>query len=359
MTDPDPRIPAVVAELRTLARSGATPAEARTRITAVGGPGVALVYERDARGDSYQFDVIIDEPDGALALRYCPDRGVPFALHGAQRMSDRDLVRVDGEVLSVAQAIALFDFVWSERPLMRRLLDACIIRAALRAEPLELSDEAVQAALDRLRAGNGLHSADATRRWMAERGMTHEAFEAYAEDQAAILTLRDRVIGASVAPQFAAHRADYDAATLARVILPDDAHHRALIERISGERLGLADAIGLAVNGSQVPSDGMAMARVHRRELTQALREAVFERPGGRLHVVRDGERLVLVHVFAIHPAELDDATEELIATELFDAWLAERRAAAWIEWNWGSVDRTQVAASSHLGSDDRLPPRR
>src|SRR5258708_4860174 len=73
MTDLDRRIPAVVAELRTLARSGATPAEARTRITAVGGPGVALVHEREARGDGYQFDVIIDEPDGALALRYCPD----------------------------------------------------------------------------------------------------------------------------------------------------------------------------------------------------------------------------------------------------------------------------------------------
>jgi putative peptide maturation system protein len=345
--DLDARILNIVAELRALARASAPPATARARIIAAGGPGVDLVHERDPGGASYHFDAILDEPDGAVTVRYCPDRGMPFAVRGAQRMSDRDLVQVDGEVLPVSHAVAMLDFVWSERPVMRRLIDACILQAALRAEPVDLDDGAVQTALDRIRAANGLHSAGDTQRWMAERGMTHEALEAYAEDQAAILALRDRVVGARVAAHFAAHRADHDTATLARVVLPDDARHRALVERVSAERLGLADAIGLAVDAGHVPThDGTAIARVRRRELTQALRDAVFERAAGRLHVIRDGERLALIHVFAIRPAELDDATFELIAAELFEAWLAERRAAARIEWNWGSADRTWAATS-------------
>ena len=342
--DPDSRLLAVVAELRALARAGAAPAQARARIAAAVGPGVELVHERDAAGDTYHFDAILDEPGGAVVLRYCPDRSMPFALRGAERVSDRDLVRVDGEVLPVEQAIALLDFVWSERPLMRRLLDVCIMQAALRAEPVDLSDGAVQAALDRIRVTNGLFTADQTQRWMAERGLTHEALEDHAADQAAILALRGRVVGARVAAEFAAHRAEYDAATLAQVVLPDDAEHRALVERVLADHLGIAGAIGLAVGAGRSAGEDLAITSVRRRELTGALREAVFERPAGQLHLVRDGGRLALVHVFARRAAELDAATEELIATELFDAWLAERRAAARIVWNWGSADRTEGA---------------
>lgn len=345
MTDLAPRILAVIAELWNLARSDATLAVARARIAAAGGSGVELVYERDACG-GHQFDAIVDQPDGALVIRCCPDRGVPFALHGAQRLSDRDLVRVDGEVLSVGQAIAMLDFVWSERPLLRRLLDICILRATLRAAPPELDDEAVQTALDRIRAGNGLYSAEATRRWMAERRMTPEMLEAYAEEQAAILALRDRVVGASVAPHFAAHHVDYDAATVAWVVIPNDAGHRSLLEHVLAGRLGFAAAVGLVLGaGRQLAPDELAITRVRRRELTAALREAVFERPAEQLHAISDGEHIILIHVFALHLAELDEATAEEISTELFDAWLAQQRAAARIEWNWGPADRIDIAA--------------
>ncbi|HEY0476223.1 MAG TPA: TIGR04500 family putative peptide maturation system protein [Kofleriaceae bacterium] len=345
--DPDIRILAAVTELRALARAGATPADARARIAAVAGPGAELVHERDAAGPGYHFDAILEEPGGAVTLRYCPDRGMPFALRGAERLSDRDLVEVDGEVLPVAQAIALLDFVWSERPVLRRLLDVCLIQAALRAEPVEVDAAAVQTALDRIRVANGLYSAAETQRWMAERGLSHEALEAHAADQAAILALRDRVVGARLTAELAADRAEYDAATLARIVVPDDAEHHALVERAAAERLGIAAVIGLVVAaGRAAPGDDLAIARVRRRELGGALRDAVFERPIGQVHAVRDAGRLVLVHVFARHAAELDGATAELIAAELFDAWLAERRAAARIVWNWGSADRTAAATA-------------
>lgn len=346
----------VIAALRALSRSSATPAEATAQLRALAGPRIELIHERDAASDRYQFDAIVDLPDGAAVVRYCPDRSAPFILRGAERLGDRDLVQVDGEVLSVSEAIALLDFIWRDRPVMRRLLDACLLQAALRADPVELRDDQVQAALDAIRATNGLYSAEATRRWMAERGITHEALEARAADQAAIRALRDRVVGGAVAGHFAAHHAEYDAATLARVALPDDPEHRARVEHAVARGMELTELLGLVIAAGYAPSmDAPVVARVRRRELTGALRAAVFDAAGGHLRVVREPPRITVVHVFAVHPAELDDATAELIATELFDDWLAQRRGQARIEWNWGTVDRThgvEKRRDLHSGRD-------
>jgi hypothetical protein len=84
---------------------------------------------------------------------------------------------------------------------------------------------------------------------------------------------------------------------------------------------------------------------VRRGELTEALANAVFVAEPGRAHVVRqaDARTITLVHVFARQAALLDDATRELIADELFAAWLVERRAGATIEWNWGQSARTKL----------------
>jgi putative peptide maturation system protein len=339
----DGRLPKVIAALRALSRSGATPAQAVAQFRALAGPQVELVHERDAATDSYQFDAIVDLSDGAAVVRYCPDRGAPFILRGAERLGDRDLVRVDGEVMSVSHAIALLDFIWRERPVMQRVLDACVLQAALRADPVELRDDQIQAALDAIRAANGLYSAEATRRWMIERGISHEALEAHAAEQAAIRALRDRVVGAAVAGHFAAHRGEYDGATLARVALPDDPEHRALIEHGVADGMDLTALLGRAVAAGYAPPDGdPVVVRVRRGELTAALGAAVFDAAAGRLRVVREPSRITAVHVFAVHPAELDDATAERIADELFSAWLAQRRSQARIEWNWGTADRTQ-----------------
>jgi putative peptide maturation system protein len=339
-------IVAVVAALRQAVRSGSPVQDAAAQLRALTGASVELVQHRDPASGDVELDAIVELPDGGLVLRYCADRGAPFALRGAERLAERDLVRVDGEVLPVSQAIALLDFVWSERPVMRRLLDVCVIQAELRREPVALDAGRVQAALDRIRLANGLHTADATLRWMAERGMTHEALEAYAEDQAAILALRERVVGGRVPETLAARRADHDAATIAHLTLPDDAHHRALVERAQAERLDSLALLGLAIAAGYTPApDAPVIRRVRRRELAAPVRDAVFGAVPGPLRVVREPGRITVVHVFAVEPALLDDATAEAIAADLFDDWLAARRAAAHIEWNWGTADRTATIA--------------
>ncbi len=337
---------AVIDELRTLARERIPPAQATPRMRELtrrhDRARVELLFEPDAYGDTCHYDAVIDDADGAVTIRYCPDRGLPFLLRGAERLSDRDLVRVGDQVLKIRDAMALLDFVWSERPLMKRLVDVCLIEAELARHPVELSDEQVQDALDRLRADNGLESAAATLRWMAERGMTHEALERYACDQAAILALRERTVGAQVDAHFAAQGGDHTAATLAHWRIPDDETGRAFVEDIAHRRLALTEATAAwLARAASGPTP--TIERVLRRELSGPVARAVFEAAPGHLRIVRDPGVITLVHVFAVHPAQLDEATRERIADELFAAWLDQQRGAASIEWNWGHAGRTRV----------------
>jgi putative peptide maturation system protein len=325
----DDVVQAVAAELRALAVEEVAPEAALPRMRALGqrlGAPVQLLFSREPYGDGWAYDAVVDEAGGAFVVRYCAERGVPFLLHAAERLGDRELLRVDGQALLVRDAVALLDFVWSERPLMRRLVDVCIIQAELERAPVEVDDAAVQAALDRLRATHGLYDAEATRRWMAERNLTHARLERWAVEQAEILALRDRLVGGDVEAHFAAHAADYDRALVARMTVPADARGRAFAEEVAAARLPLP-----------------AVEELLRGALAPALRRAVFDEPPGPLRVVRDGEALTLVQVESVTRAVLDDATRDRIADELFAAWLGRRRAAARIDWNWGHVERTRL----------------
>jgi putative peptide maturation system protein len=343
---------AALDELRALARDGIQPDEAqrrfRTLAAAHGGPKVELCFEPEAHGATFHYDAVVDEPEGATTLRYAADRGLPFVLRGAERLADRDLVRVGEQVLKVRDAIALLDFVWAERPLVNRLLDVCVIEAELERAPVELEDAAVQAAMDRLRTANGLFSAAATERWLAERGMTHEAFERHACDQAAILALRERVAPEpSVAARFAGRAASgaYDVATIARLVVADDARGRAFVEEIAAAKLDFLGATAAYGERYAAVDDAPRLAE----RVTRATLPAAFEGPTGALRIVRDAASatFIVLHVFARRTAVLDDATRELVAEELFAEWLAGRRAAATIEWNWGPVRGTQAARAS------------
>jgi putative peptide maturation system protein len=338
--------------LCALARDRIQPEEAVRRFRALaaahGGARVELCYEPEAYGDAFHYDAIVDDADGATTLRHAADRGLPFIVRGAERLTDRDLVRVDAQVLKVRDAIALLDFVWADRPLVQRILDVCVIEAELERAPVEPDDDAVQAALDALRAANGLHSAAATERWLVERGMTHEAFERHACDQAAILALRERVAAAAggVEARFAERAASgaYDTATIACLTVVDDARGRAFVEEVAAAKLDFLGAAAAYAERFAFETRDDAPRLLER--VTRAAFPAAFDAATatGTLRIVRDAAAatFTLLHVFARRTAVFDAATRELVAEELFAEWLAARRAAATIEWNWGPVRGTR-----------------
>ncbi len=180
--------------------------------------------------------------DGTASLSFCPDRAVPWPLRGAHRWSDKDLLRVNDTVLGVDQALAALDFIWDEARITDLLVNACLVREALDKDPITLSDEELQDALDAFRRGRKLYTAEDTHRWMKRHGLTHEKVEALVADEAIVARLRQRVTAGRLDAYFEAHRADFDLAMLARIEVPDEGDARRLADQVRSGELSFFDA---------------------------------------------------------------------------------------------------------------------
>jgi hypothetical protein len=66
-------------------------------------------------------------------------------------------------------------------PALRSVIERTITAEAARAAGIRVSDAELQKAADAFRAGHGLHSAQDTRAWFSENGMTLNRFESFIE----------------------------------------------------------------------------------------------------------------------------------------------------------------------------------
>jgi putative peptide maturation system protein len=121
---------------------------------------------------------------------------VPFPLRGVQRMSEWDLVQVDGVPLLVSEAVEALELLWNEVRLLERIIDTCIIKGEIDRDPIDIDDDELQAGVDRFRALRGLGSVDATEQWLRSRGLTLGTLEAIVSSELRVRKLRQRVAGA-------------------------------------------------------------------------------------------------------------------------------------------------------------------
>jgi putative peptide maturation system protein len=333
-----------------LQREGVRPDEAGVRLQAVRGrhPELAidLLAEEESYDRSVHYDILFRQAGaGTVSLSYCPDRALPWPLRGVHRWSDADLVRVNANVLTVDQAVACLDFIWDEAPLIERLINLCLVQEELAREPITLSDAELQEALDRFRAAKKLFKADDTLRWLERHGMTHESLERHVANQALLVRLRDRIAASGVEEYFRQHPGDFDTARVARLEVADERRARALAEQIRAGRLDFSAAAERcffeAAERGTPPKAGL-LAVIERRQAAPALREPLFAAaPGQLIGPVPTETGHALLRVLAIVPARLDGRTRAVIKNLLFDAWLAERRRAARIDWCWGNARKT------------------
>src|SRR6476660_3203145 len=105
--------------LLALQHEGIRPREARARLQSVRGHhpelGIDLLAEEQAFDQSVHYDALLRRAgEGTVSISYCPERAIPWPLRGVHRWSDRDLVRVNANVLPVDTAMACLDFIWDE-----------------------------------------------------------------------------------------------------------------------------------------------------------------------------------------------------------------------------------------------------
>lgn len=307
--------------------------------------GIQLVWEEESFDHSMHYDALLHLPGkGTVSLSYCDDRAMPWPLRGVHRWSDADLVRVNNNVLTVDQAIACLDFIWEEARITDRLVNVCLIQAELDRDPIEVSDQELQLAMDGFRRARKLYKTEDTHRWMERRGLTHPELERLVSSDATVAKLRDKLVADQVQNYFDANPGDFDTAYIARFLLPDEARAQETLERLRRGDTDFFDAAQCSFMAARHSrrADSHLFRAVRRREVPAEIGALLFEsNPGSVVGPVREEEGYAIIRVLSTVPAILDDGTRDTIKKVLFEEWLENCRHAAAIEWLWGTASKT------------------
>jgi putative peptide maturation system protein len=322
-----------IALLQALPRERARLPEARGRFHEFrrDHPGLRadLLVDQSAGSPRVDFDLLLGHPaGGTLALAWRADDGVPWNVEYADHWTANLVLAVNRRPVTVQQALMFLRFTARTQPdLMTELVEQQLIDEVIEADPTPVSGEALQAAADRFRRENGLHGADATRRWLQEMGLTVERFEELLAWAVRREQLEEQVTAEGIAPYFEAHRARFDRVSFVRVGGLDDATARRLA--VAARRVGLLATAQAAVGSDGASRLDIRLATGHAFELPAWLAAA----PAGAVVGPADGEG-ALAEVLSRSPAVLDVPTRWAIRSLLFRQWLRERRERAAVLWH-------------------------
>ena len=187
-------------------RDRAEATELRALRTAHPGRRVRFLHQREVADGSVARALLLTcEDRGTISLSWTPPSTVPWVLRGARRSSESVLLSVDGVPMTVEDAMAHLDVLWGQTALLDRLVNAAVVQRVLSERPVSLSAAQLQSAVDAVRRSRGLLTAEATRRWLDERGLTHGGLERLARWEAELAGLRDRVTAGQVPGWLAEH----------------------------------------------------------------------------------------------------------------------------------------------------------
>lgn len=324
----------------------APPEQAKARFRPLqerpGGLAMDLIWEVDNYTHETHYDVLLHLPGrGTVSLGFCPDRGVPWPLRHAHHARESDVVRVNGRTLQLQTVMAYLDSLWNDPRSLQDLVDRCLIQEAVEDRAITTNDADLQQAMDAFRREHGLHTAEATYRWLELRGWPPERLEENVSARLVAQKLRDGITAGRVESYFDEHRAELDTAHLARIRVTDEVTARQLGEQV---RSGALDFFEAALQRFLLGAAGVKdlFLVVRRRSLSARQAQAIFTAsPGEVVGPLASGEGYDVVRVLQHSPAQLDEPMRTVIKQILFDEWLAERRRQAKVEWFWGMPDRT------------------
>jgi putative peptide maturation system protein len=312
------------------------------------GRSIELVWERESYSPAIHYDILLELAAGTLSVSYCADEEVPWPTRGLQRVSESLVLRVNGDPVHISQVVTSLDYAWQQLHIGRHLIDMSLIDQEIRNRKIELSDEQLAAALDEFRRARRLFAASSVEQWMAEHGLSPAQLENHLRQDVARRELRRQVVGGPQvqAARFAANPERFERIQVARIFLTE----RDAADALAGE-LGARPQQFLAAAQRQFLTSAASrevFATWWRGELDAADATALFAtEPGQIAPVLASGGGFEVVQVLRRLGAVLDDETRTRIDDQLFDGWLAERRARARVEWFWGAAEAAEVPAIS------------
>ncbi|MFI5310550.1 MAG: hypothetical protein ACHQQ3_04920 [Gemmatimonadales bacterium] len=284
-----------------------------------------LVVDQPPGAREVDFDILLKHPAGSsLALALRPD-GNPWAAHYADHWDAPWVVAAGDTMLSIQWAITSFHWLSREDPgLKARLEEDAIVCHRLEAQRYEVSDDALQEAVDDFRRFHGLEDEARMQRWLGEMGMSAERFFSLVHGALEARRVRDEVTRDGIGAYFAAHRTAFDRTLLARAECTDLAAADATTALARTRGLGGIRADELEA----LPIRRLSIERGFARDLPEPLRDAAV----GATHVL-GGSRPVVAQLLARTPSLMDPETRAAVRQALFGEWVAAERARLGIRW--------------------------
>lgn len=344
MTPTTTRLGRILEVLEAVAAERLAPPQALARLQPVreADPDapIELVWEREAYDGRYHYDALLPGPRGTVSLAFCPDDALPWPLRGVRRWSDGDVVRVNETVLTVLEVLPLIDFVWEQERLTTTIVNACLLHEEVARAGIQPTDEQLQAAFDRFRERRGLLTAAETHAWLARHGYQLEHLEHYMLDEARVNILKERIAGERIEAVLDQRLSDFDLALFAHLDFDLESDAAAVIDDIRGGRAELfalaterCSALRASNRGGELPFTKSVL----RCDLPAGHRQAVFQATAGdTLGPLPLPYGYRVLRLLGVIRAARDDDTRDRAKRVLLDEWLAERRAQARIEWQWG-----------------------
>jgi putative peptide maturation system protein len=287
-----------------------------------------LVVDRPPATREVEYDLLLQHPaGGTVALAYREDRGVPWAVDYSDHWAANYVVSVDGEHLSVQQALLMMRLAgWRSDDLMTDLVDWAIIHRELDAGPRDASEAELQECADTFRAAHGLFTAEATDTWLRSLGLDLQQFSRMVAGAVETRRLAEEVTGGIGAIEgfYSVEPGRADRLSYLEVSGPGN-----------GNLTGLETGSGLWERAVASVTRGDALEGVLRQRFAFELGPELAAAGPGQIVQGGSGRDAWVAEVLTRIPSPLDRATRRAIRDHLFRQWLARRRAEAQIQWHW------------------------
>lgn len=327
--------------LYTLSRDEVRPEDALRRLSglrkAYAGCRVDLLWEDDPYSKRTHYDVLLEvEGEGSVSLSLCPLGETPWPLRGIQRSRERDLVRVNRETVDVMGAMAVIDIMRDKTQVMAHLVTQCLIHGAVTDRALEVSDEEVEAVVDRFRRRRGLYGIEQTHEWLTQRGLTPEDLYKLLAAEAAKVKLREEIAEGHIEGYFASHEREFDTVRLARLRVRGKDKAGCLYDKLSAGELDFFEAAQRQFLEDAQSDTGGLLVAARREQIPHAYADAIFRAEAGELlGPFQNGDEYEILRVLQISRAKMDEDTREAVKDRLFEEWLERERQKATVEWFW------------------------
>jgi putative peptide maturation system protein len=297
-----------------------------------------LLWRYEPFDESYEYQAVVQVAgEGSTLVAWRPDdTGLPWPLRGVQRWNMNEVVRVDGQVMTIDHILACLDHVW-HRHITQRVVDVALIEAEIQRRQIQVTPEELERSMADFQRRELTLSVLGMPGWLQERGMTQAGLERHIRGEAALKKLKAAIADGKHAEYFERYQSGLAQVTVARAIVSQMSVAEQLIDDGAENFYPVVESIA-ATGGAE-----LLMERRRRDEFNTNEQEGLRSTyPGSTIGPFQSHAIYSVLRVIDVAPAEFDEATIQAVGERLFSAWLIERRNAAEVSWFWGKREANE-----------------